>query len=338
MARTRTIVSMTFLMGLTLGCSGEEDEMHDDEDTGMLGLDGILRVNHIQMLGTHNSYHIQPSEPPGNAIPDWAYTRDPLDVQLAEQGVRAVELDTFWDVESGEVQVLHVPNIDAVSTCSPLAECLRVMHEWSLSNPLHHPLFVQIEPKDDEYSNPIEFDAYVDAVEAEILDSVPLASILTPDDVQGDAATLRDAITSRGWPTLGETRGKFVFFLNETRQFSEALTRGGTSVSGRLLFPETTPASPLAAVLIMNDPTSDIASVVEEGFIVRTRADGVGSVDSARREAALTSGAQIVTTDYPVVADGFEAMVIPGGRPSRCNPISAPPECTAEAIETLGAP
>ena len=43
--------------------------------------------------------------------------------------------------------------------------------------------------------------------------------------------------------------------------------------------------------------------------------------------AALASGAQWVSTDYPVpnpaFGTGYQVM-IPGGMPARCNPISAP--------------
>ena len=62
-------------------------------------------------------------------------------------------------------------------------------------------------------------------------------------------------------------------------------------------------------------------------------------VDDATTEAALTSGAQLVSTDYPVARpDGAH----PGYRlpwpndaqlPSRCNPVTAPPDCTDERIE-----
>src|SRR5215212_8040257 len=56
-------------------------------------LDDVLRLNHIQMKGTHNSYHIAPE----GAIDDWRYTHAPLDIQLAAQGVRKVELDTHYN-------------------------------------------------------------------------------------------------------------------------------------------------------------------------------------------------------------------------------------------------
>ena len=55
-----------------------------------------------------------------------------------------------------------------------------------------------------------------------------------------------------------------------------------------------------------NDPVrsfDEIRSLVAEGFLVRTRADA-GTVearanDGSRRDKALASGAQLVSTDFP---------------------------------------
>ena len=79
-------------------------------------------------------------------------------------------------------------------------------------------------------------------------------------------------------------------------------------------------------------------AAVKGGFIVRTRADSDSTEalagDTTRRDAALASGAQIVSTDYPAKVEGVEyVMEIPEGKPSRCNPVTAPPECTTEAVE-----
>ena len=64
-------------------------------------------------------------------------------------------------------------------------------------------------------------------------------------------------------------------------------------------------------------------------MIVRTRADAdsvePSTGDTTRREAALTGGAQIVSTDYPAQVSTYEYYVeIPGGTPTRCNPVTAP--------------
>jgi hypothetical protein len=62
--------------------------------------------------------------------------------------------------------------------------------------------------------------------------------------------------------------------------------------------------------------------------------------DVTQRDAALASGAQFVSTDYPVPDADFGTgylVEIPGGMPARCNPISAPADCTPLDIENPAA-
>ena len=41
------------------------------------------------------------------------------------------------------------------------------------------------------------------------------SELITPDDVQGRYPTLREAVLKHGWPTLGASRGRFLFALDE---------------------------------------------------------------------------------------------------------------------------
>jgi hypothetical protein len=76
---------------------------------------------------------------------------------------------------------------------------------------------------------------------------------------------------------------------------------------------------------------------------VRTRADGDNvepfAGDTSKRDAALASGAQFVSTDYPVIVPGVPmtgtpyVVDIPGGTPARCNPVTAPAACASTDIE-----
>ena len=98
--------------------------------------------------------------------------------------------------------------------------------------------------------------------------------------------------------------------------------------------------APSAAVLKRDTPKEpEIRALVEQGFIVRTRADDRGiearANDFRRATAAIRSGAQIVTTDYPVPDPAFGTYLIRlnGGKPAVCNPVTAPPRCRAIDIE-----
>ena len=91
----------------------------------------------------------------------------------------------------------------------------------------------------------------------------------------------------------------------------------------------------------MNTPGDDVRAAVAAGFLVRTRAISMPDAlhdDAATLRAeldrALESGAHIISTDVPVPRDDVALHVeIPGGTPSRCNPVTAPAECTAASIE-----
>jgi hypothetical protein len=79
---------------------------------------------------------------------------------------------------------------------------------------------------------------------------------------------------------------------------------------------------------------------VKDGFIVRTRSDAdlveARNRDVTRRDIALRSGAQIVSTDFEVAVPaigGDYVVQIPGGTPARCNPVNAPKRCKPSDVE-----
>jgi hypothetical protein len=298
-------------------------------------LDDVLKVNHIQMKATHNSFHV---EPPDNVYDGWRYTHAPLDLQLEEQGVRGFELDLHYNFALGYFRVFHTPP-DPKSTCDRLVDCLSTLQRWSDEHPAHHPLFVQIEPKDSYGAlDPAE---YFKTLEAEILSTWPAERIITPGLVMGDAPDLATAVATAGWPTLGRVRGRILFVLIWTAEAASFYWNGGAAVKDNLLFVYGGFGQPHAAISIGDNPAGGnqaVEDALKAGFLIRTLTD-LDNVeplagDVARRDAAIASGATVVSTDYPVAVDGVNYYVeIPGGAPSRCNPITAPPECTSEAIE-----
>lgn len=321
------------LVLLALGCGSTTDE---GEVSGPPEFDypqdETLRLHHLQMKATHNSYHV---EKEGNTLTPWRYTHAPLDVQLADQGVRALELDLHYDSDGDLFVVSHVPLFDDLSNCPDLAACLGLVASWSSANPAHHPLVVQLEIKGTLTETKLE--EYIAKLETTIESVLPRERLVTPDDVRGDAPSLREAVLEEGWPTLKESRGKVLFFVDDSGSFREAYTRSLTSLDGRLMFIDSSPEHPFAAVRVLNDPIArrdEIESSVQAGFLVRTRADGDVERQEGQIEAALESGAHIISTDFPVAVEGgLDPLEIPGGTPSRCNPLSAPSECASEDIE-----
>jgi Phosphoinositide phospholipase C, Ca2+-dependent len=306
-------------------------------------LDDELRLNQVQVLATHNSYHIQ-QDVPIAASPTTQYTHAPLDQQL-DLGVRGFELDVV-NAPDGQFPVLHTPTIDATSNCTPLAQCLQVTRTWSRAHPGHVPIFILVEPRDDPIDFVIDpqlrpFDAAgLDQLDA-LVRSTLGRQLITPDSVRGKAKTLRAAVTGRGWPTLGKTRGKIMVILNTGGPVRDVFRQGHPSLEGRAMFVTSGERAPSAAVVKLDTPDElKIQQLVRDGFIVRTRADAdlveARANDVTRRDLALRSGAQIVSTDFEVVvpAIGTDYVVaIPGGTPARCDPVNAPKNCRPSDVE-----
>lgn len=295
-------------------------------------LDDVLRFDHLQAKGTHNSYHVQTT-----AVDAWSYTHVPLDQQLGAQGVRQFELDVSWDDATGAHSVEHVAELDAGTTCATFVDCVGVLEAWSAAHPAHHPILVLVETKDAWF--PETGAAHLDALDAELLSVWSEARLVRPADLLEDGAPdLQTALQERGWPVLGTSRGRALFVLHDDGERREAYV---ADLASRPMFPDAMgdPALPYAAVHTMNDPADPaIADVVGLGHLVRTRCDSdtvqARENDPTMRDLALASGAQFVSTDFPAPVEGTDYRVeIPDGTPSRCNPLTAPAVCTSLAIE-----
>jgi len=300
-------------------------------------LDATLRLNQIQVVGTHNSFHVAP--PPGPELtPARDITQSSLTVQLDRQSVRQIELDVHAGAGHGAgLTVFHVEG-DEATTCATFLACLREVSDWSNRHPGHLPLFVLVEPKH-EPGAPVD----PRMIDVEVRSVFGPPRLLTPDDVQGDAPTLRQAIEERGWPVLRAARSKIVVVLNDQIARRSAYTSGETSLRGRAMFVYAEPPSPLAGFVGVPDARIEgprIDALVRAGYMVRTRADDSGvearANDDSRAIAALASGAQLVSTDYPVPAQSGYVVAVPG-TPFRCNPVTVPPPtpCSPGNIERL---
>lgn len=301
------------------------------------------------------------------------YSHIPLTDQLND-GARAIEIDVVYDPAGGlyahpagaamtgyelpagfvetmskpGFKVLHVQDIDFRAVCMTLIACLQELKAWSDAHPDHIPILVTMNAKDDEIPfpgsvTPLKFNtAAFDALDAEILSVFSRGDVVTPDQVQGSYPTLRDAVLQHGWPTLGEVRGKFLFALDEEGDKLKAYQGGRKSLEGRMMFINATEDSPAAAYLTLNEALTDTAHItkdVELGFLVRTRADAdtveARSNDTARRDKALASGAQYISTDYmrPDTRFGPYQARMPDGVIAACNPKRQPERCAGLPVE-----
>ncbi|WP_446745623.1 phosphatidylinositol-specific phospholipase C1-like protein [Silvibacterium acidisoli] len=147
--------------------------------------DDNVRMNQIQVIGTHNSYHagFAPSaakmwkEKNPKVYEGLNYSHPSLTAQL-DGGVRQLEIDVFADTKGGlfahpygqemlaqsglpadppfdpdhvmdkpGFKVMHVQDIDYRSRCEPFTACLAEVRKWSKAHPHHLPVFLLIETK-----------------------------------------------------------------------------------------------------------------------------------------------------------------------------------------------
>jgi Phosphoinositide phospholipase C, Ca2+-dependent len=354
------------------------------------GAVGPLRMNEIQVIGTHNSYHRELSAPERAAhdavyggAPIYeaflAYSHASLPNQLGRQGVRGLELDLFPDPAGGlyahpllrqrlaagplpdpewrrpGIKVLHTEDLDYNTTCVRFVRCLRLVRRWSRANGRHVPVLMMLELKGTDpvagaiggVRVPPWDGAALDALDAEIRSVFRPGELITPDDVRRDGLTLRQSVLRRGWLPLRAARGRVMFLMdNNTGPISAAYTAGRPSLQGRVLFTNARPGSPDAAFVKRNDPTgaglAEIRRLVRAGYLVRMRADEplatVLSGDTSRLRAALASGAQLVSTDFPEVGmsaryDSDYVAALPGAAQARCNPAIRRPACRSRRLE-----
>jgi hypothetical protein len=301
------------------------------------------------------------------------YSHPPLNQQL-DAGVRQLELDVFEDPQGGlfakpaglekvkssglaqdppfdpegallkpGFKVLHHQAVDYRSTCQPFIQCLTVVHDWSVAHPQHLPVFIIVENKDVETATgKVPFTkALFDALDAEILSVFPRKELVTPDDVRGSYKTLREAVRKGGWPSLDAARGKVIFLLDQ-RRVEPLYTAGHPSLEGRVLFTNAAPGKPDAAFTEVNEAMKQpglIAKLVRQGYMVRTRTDEptaqARTNDIKERTAALASGAQILSTDYPFGEKskwtGY-SVTFPGDVTARCNPVTGGANCSQDAL------
>jgi hypothetical protein len=349
-------------------------------DCARAWMDANLRMNDIVTVGTHNSYKAAIPDKimalirmgSSRAAKGLDYAHKPLAAQL-DDGARAIEIDVVYDPQGGlyahpagaamtgetmppewqaamaapGFKVLHVQDIDFHAVCITFVACLKDLKAWSDAHPDHVPILVTMNAKDDSIPmpgsvTPLKFDADAyDALEAEIRSVFGPGDLVTPDMVRGDYKTLREAVLTRGWPTLGAARGKFLFALDETGDKIKPILDRAPSLEGRTMFVTAPEDSPAAAFLVLNE-TSDIPHIrdaVHRNFLVRTRADAdtveARTNDTSRRDKALTSGAQYISTDY-MEADArlsdYTARM-PAGVIAACNPERDAARCAGFAVE-----
>ncbi|GAA3098952.1 hypothetical protein JOF29_005823 [Kribbella aluminosa] len=336
-----------------------------------------LRLNQLQVVGSHNSYHreLSPAEQKvqqqqnAGSVDLW-YSHAPITQQLEDQDVRALELDLYPDPQGGlytyplirkltgqgpltdpamakpGIKVMHIPDFDYNTNCDTFVVCLQQVKTWSDAHPNHVPIAINLELKQSDpqvvaaggVKAPPWDAANLDSVDTEIRSVFSEQQLLTPDDVRKPGLTLEQSVLTKGWPKLNSVRGQVMFYFDNggPGEIRDTYTVGRPSLEGRAVFTRGPEGAPDAAVTEVNDPRganqAEIQRLVQRGYLVRTRSDEpmatIRDKDYGRLGIALASGAQWVTTDFPVAGmaaryDSDYVAKLPGHTPVRCNPVTA---------------
>jgi hypothetical protein len=201
----RITSALTIAGALLAGCGGASG----DATCAMPDQVAGLRLNEVQVLGSHNSYRRRMYPPLfafvqglADSLPDELdpaaldYEHVPLTEQLDGYGVRALELDLYNDQAGGRyyerralalvneptasnlpelrqpgIKVLHSPDFDYETHHLTFRSALATIKAWSDAHPDHLPLFIQLETK-----------------EATVADALPPTQIELTTAVPWDAA------------------------------------------------------------------------------------------------------------------------------------------------------
>ncbi|PIF45425.1 calcium-dependent phosphoinositide phospholipase C [Chryseobacterium sp. 52] len=338
-----------------------------------------IRINQIQVLGTHNSYakpvdpkvldltvpiikslmekynsgmsseqkaKFQEYHPNGMDFHEALKYDHPDFVQQLNANLRGLELDVYYDPDGNRFnhpasyrilkekgvkdlaphdtkgldkpgfKVLHMADIDFRSHYPTLKDALTELRKWSDQHPQHTTLFIMIEAKDSGFPIfpnstqvlPFTSKAY-DDLDQEISQYLGRNKIITPKEVQGKYATLREAVMHNNWPKVEDSKGKFVLMLLPGSAGTLSTKNNPYLIDGslekRLMFMDSEPEDSFAAFILMDNAIvrqQEIQTLVKQGFMVRTRADietyEAKINDLTRSKAAFSSGAQVVSTDF----------------------------------------
>lgn len=327
-----------------------------------------LPINKIQVIGSHNSYKVAIdlhlfkvfSQKDSVSASRIDYEHIAVTEQL-NKGLRNLEIDVYADAKGGKYahprgldwakdqapydvnkemdapgfKVFHIQDLDFRSDFLTFKGGLEKLKAWSDAHPDHTPIFITLEPKDNQmkgegFSAPEAFTpATFDALDQAILTTLGKDKVIVPDDVRGNYPTLEAAVLKDNWPTLKQAKGKFLFILDKKGEKMEMYIKGHASLKGRVLFANAEAGRPEAGMMIINDAKNPlIPKLIKKGYIIRTRADS--DTQEARRndhsafEAACASGAQIITTDYYQKSTHFKSdyeVSFENGTYFRLNPL-----------------
>lgn len=153
-----------------------------------------LKINQLQIIGSHNSYHLRANKPVLNFLKGLSgilpkeydpheldYEHEPLQLQLDSFHLRSFEIDIYPDPHGGQFyyrkknnllgkpkasgiaalkepgfKVMHIPDIDYNTRYYTFKSMLADLKKWSDVHPTHLPIFILIEGKEETIASTLK--------------------------------------------------------------------------------------------------------------------------------------------------------------------------------------
>ncbi len=292
-------------------------------------LNGGIKFNELRYIATHNSYQTEAVDEYKKIyrhLSELTFGRvsekkglfvSPTVTEQLNNGIYSLEIDVETFDRNGEISFtcMHSPTLDMTTSCYDFSLLLKEISMWSDNNPNHLPITIIIEPK--KLFIPLENMKFFNVDYALAFDEALRAGLgdklFTPADMLRDYESFGAMRAADDWCKVGDMLGKVLFLLHDCNVTQEYIDVD-PSIKSQAMFPmlrEDDVDRDCASFLLINKPDEAVEAseeVIANGkFIVRTRADEFTSVSEERRELALASGAQIVSTDYPVKTDSQDS-------------------------------
>lgn len=282
-----------------------------------------LKFNELRYIATHNSYQTYSTKQLSKIFSNlsdltfglvsskMADFVSPTITEQLDNGIYSLELDIETFDRKGEVSFtcMHSPCFEMGTSCYDFSLALKEIAMWSDNNPNHLPITIIIEPK--ETFLPMKNMKFFNIGYAVEFDKTLREGLgdklFTPADMLGDYDNFAELRADDGWCEVKDMLGK-VLILFHNCNVTEDYISLDESIKTQAMFPMlyAEGADRDCASFILANKPEELMEIREElldekKLVVRTRSDKFTEVTENRRKYAFESGAQIISTDYPVM-------------------------------------
>jgi len=314
-------------------------------------IDRRLKLHHITVLGTHNSYHKY------NLL--YKYEHRALENQF-EFGIRQIELDIH--IMRDDLLIYHLQLFDDRTTCYCFKDCLMRIARWSEQHRAHYPIFLFIEIKEMFYEDLMTGLSggvkcqHFQQIKDEILQVFSSNIFILPGDVQGNYSSIRLALKKQkqnemsndytsynyGWPSVSQSLGRILpVFLDDVRNRARDLYSTCQSLREFFFISQRKSDLPYSSILTTTNVETDRADLVNgamNGQMTRILL-GYGHQNIERKyelskqyQINFLSSDSVYCNDTPLclaIANDFQSSSIV------CNQYSAPLFCNSSSLTSI---